>query len=237
MFGDVFGQRGDYSKGIVYGSRRTYLVTDDCSSISPPPELMTKTQARQAKNHQNMDKMHFKTRASACYFSGEGAVGPEQNQGGSKVSKVSMFQRSGKSSLSAQKMIIIEKFSTTNRAAWLEEVQAGCKIYVNKETGEVFDECPWSEMGQQSKERFLTRSLSMCNINGGLPGSMSHPTMNRVETVDSINKKKGPKASSFDGQLMSLTAKDSKDDFTGTGALVYDGEELTNFFEELDSMK
>lgn len=27
MFGDVFGQRGDYSKGIVYGSRRKVNTT------------------------------------------------------------------------------------------------------------------------------------------------------------------------------------------------------------------
>ena len=47
IFGDVFGDRGDYTKGAFYASRRTFLISDDDAEITHdydkitiPPTLM-----------------------------------------------------------------------------------------------------------------------------------------------------------------------------------------------------
>lgn len=41
-------------------------------------------------------------------------------------------------------VILIEKFSSTCQTDWREQLQAGCKIWVNCASGEVTSECPWS---------------------------------------------------------------------------------------------
>ena len=41
-------------------------------------------------------------------------------------------------------VILLEKFSSTNRSDWREQLQAGCKIWVNHTSGEVSTICPWS---------------------------------------------------------------------------------------------
>lgn len=251
MFGDVFGQRGDYSKGIVYGSRRTYLVSDGSSPVSPPPELMTKIQARQKKHHTDMDQHHFKTRASVYFGAGivDSIERPEQNQTGSKASKVSMFQRNAKSSLmsgaKSKNMIVIEKFSTTNRSAWSEEVQAGCKIYVNKETGEVCDECPWLESIPANNGK-LTRNHTVAKSANITPkGAKAAPGREKTNKITKT-RSGGSSSSLIDGaqgknRIGDKDSKEykaeSKEDFVGTGSLVYDAGELSNFFEQLDSMK
>lgn len=41
------------------------------------------------------------------------------------------------------KPLIIQHFSSVDAKDWEERYEAGCHIYVNKNTGEVADECPW----------------------------------------------------------------------------------------------
>jgi hypothetical protein len=41
-------------------------------------------------------------------------------------------------------VILLEKFSSTNRSDWREQLQAGCKIWVNHTSGEVSTVCPWN---------------------------------------------------------------------------------------------
>ena len=41
-------------------------------------------------------------------------------------------------------VILLEKFTSTNRSDWREQLQAGCKIWVNHTSGEVSTVCPWS---------------------------------------------------------------------------------------------
>jgi hypothetical protein len=152
MFGDIFSQRGDYSKGIMYGSRRKYLVSPNIGKnhFSPPTALMTKRQQHRAIENNKMEKKMVSLSVFQAGAIEGNKLGPTENhQSSNKPSKVSLFQRSAKNALSlaAKKqkdLIIIEKFSTTERHAWAMELQAGCKIFINKETGEVCDECPWS---------------------------------------------------------------------------------------------
>jgi hypothetical protein len=51
----------------------------------------------------------------------------------------------GKKARKKKDITFIEKYTSTNKGDWVEEVQAGCLLYVNKSTGEVSDECPWDE--------------------------------------------------------------------------------------------
>lgn len=52
--------------------------------------------------------------------------------------------------------ILIEKFSTTNSVDWHEQLQAGCKIWINHLTGEVSDVCPWSLEREDNGSQILT---------------------------------------------------------------------------------
>lgn len=64
--------------------------------------------------------------------------------------------KSGKS-----KPLIIQHFSSVDRRDWEEQYQAGCHIYVNKNTGEVSVDCPFKSSVQtayQSKK--LQQSVS-----------------------------------------------------------------------------
>jgi hypothetical protein len=138
LFGDVFSQRADYSSGILYRSRRTYL--SPVNQVWPPTTLRTKRQAHRSEGE-------FKRRAP-IRFSDDVVDNSANIRPPSRGTKVPMFQRSAKnalSSLKSKKIIVIDKFSTTNWSAWSEEMKAGVQLYVNKETGEVFDECPWHE--------------------------------------------------------------------------------------------
>lgn len=139
MFGDVFGQRADYSTGIMYGSRRKYLSEGKNKQFSPPTALMTKRQKQRTLENKKMDK-------KILFQSGAQNEQLEIPPKVTKAAKISLFQRSAKNALNInknKKLIVIEKFSTTDKSCWKMELQAGCKIYVNKETGEVCEECPW----------------------------------------------------------------------------------------------
>jgi hypothetical protein len=79
-------------------------------------------------------------------------------------------------------VIMIEKFSSTNRKDWREQLQAGCKVWINTTTGEVSDVCPWSLIEDNEEEMLL------------------------------------------------------EEDFSGTGSIVYDGEEFGQFMDNLDRL-
>jgi hypothetical protein len=80
-------------------------------------------------------------------------------------------------------VIMIEKFSSTNRKDWREQLQAGCKVWINTTTGEVSDVCPWSLIDEDNEEEILL-----------------------------------------------------EEDFSGTGSIVYEGEEFGQFMDNLDRL-
>ena len=181
---------------------------------------MTKSQARHALHHKKLDKDSFKNRATV-YFTSALASEVDVENSAKASGKGGMFQRGAKnnhinnhhsSKKNVGRMIVIEKFSTTNKAAWTEELQAGCKIYVNKETGEVFDECPWVENGKPSRV--------MCS------SKERKGSKKVINTSDEKEKEK-----------LKKSEEKENDKILGTGSLVYDEAELQNFFETLDTMK
>jgi hypothetical protein len=77
---------------------------------------------------------------------------------------------------------MFEKFSSTSRNDWKEQLQAGCKVWINTATGEVSDVCPWNLSEDNEEETIL------------------------------------------------------EEDFSGTGSIVYDGEEFGQFMDNLDRL-
>lgn len=122
MFGDLFSQRSDYTKGLLYAGRRTFL---DEESIEPPPEFKTKRQAKrsivssQTKNisQQKVDGNDVAINSFNLVFENirKDGKGP--------------LQKAAKNSL--DKRLVIEKFSTIDKQSWREANLAGCKIWYN----------------------------------------------------------------------------------------------------------
>ena len=140
IFGDVFGDRGDYTKGTFYASRRTFLVSDDQDKksvswdkkIKPPEFLQTRAQSKRYNKETSKKATDFK-----AMFSGMSIDNVEK----AKKSKSDEARKKRK-----PKRVIIQKYSTTDPEAWIEELQCGVRLWVNKSTGEVSDECPWKEV-------------------------------------------------------------------------------------------
>jgi len=210
MFGDVFGTRSDYSKGIIYGSRRKYLhkIDTTATAVEPPQELMSRKQARHAAKQDEK----LKIVANMCFGemspSFKGKNKNDADGGAStRTNKSSVLQKSGKSYLDnmsnrgKKRTIVINKYSTLDQRAWTEEIVAGCRLYTNKDTGEVSRECPWQLDGSIMREKKETRKT------------------NHDDVAEPYNH-------------YSL-----KDDKFGTGSLVYDSSVLDNLFQDLDKMK
>lgn len=134
MFGDTFGQHADYSTGLFYGGRREFLHTDDDTNVlEPPRDFKSKKQMAHELKIQQSGGVHLQKLEFASAQVGDGTatkkVKGDTNQKKKKVSKT----------------IYVERFSSSSKEDWVEEFQAGCKMWVNNNTGEVTSECPWQE--------------------------------------------------------------------------------------------
>jgi hypothetical protein len=136
MFGDPFGNRGDYSKGIFYSGRRRFLHGQrDENHLQPPEIFMTKEQKKRHTQGSeggglNLKRFDFVDKAEVA---------------GEKIKSSKKDIRKAAKSKKKNNITFIEKYSTTERENWVETMQAGCKLYINHATGEVSDECPWDE--------------------------------------------------------------------------------------------
>ena len=122
--------------GQFYSVRRMFLVDDSNNPLQPPPEFMTRKQMR---NHLRVHKaggsgleglrtLDFQPR------DGEGA---EQKKGQARA-------KLGGSQRNKEAIIEVARFSSTRREDWREQVQAGCRMWINVTgTGEVSDQCPY----------------------------------------------------------------------------------------------
>jgi len=131
MFGDTFGQHADYSSGLFYSGRREFLHTDDeVNVLEPPQDFKNKKQMKHELKIQkaggvNLQKLEFAS-AQVDNTTTKKIKG-DSNQKKKKVSRI----------------VYVDRFSSTNPEDWSEEFQAGCRMWVNNNTGEVTTECPW----------------------------------------------------------------------------------------------
>lgn len=139
MFGDYFGQKSDYSSGLFYGGHRKYLNQTEISGLEPPDEFKTKRQHRLARanvsrqtDSRNDDRFNFQMNFQQKKQDENDVNDPSSNA--KKFRRVANLVRN---------TITVDHFSSLHRDDWIEEYQAGIKLWVNKETGEVSTHCPW----------------------------------------------------------------------------------------------
>lgn len=137
QFGDVFGTREDYRKGTFYAGRREFLHSAGKNVLEPPPDFKTKKQMRNYIKIKKGGGINFQ-KLTFDFKEKEGFQATGANQ-------VNKNKPETKKSQKAKKMIIVERFSSTAKEDWQEEFQAGCRLWVNRSTGEVSDFCPWED--------------------------------------------------------------------------------------------
>mmetsp|Transcript_8685 Transcript_8685/g.12968 ORF Transcript_8685/g.12968 Transcript_8685/m.12968 type:complete len:208 (+) Transcript_8685:88-711(+) len=134
MFGDPFGNRGDYSKGFFYSGRRKYLhdksVDEHANLMEPPEDFMTLKQKRNTVllrkgGVQLMQRLEFKKSGDS-----------------DEVSAAKLAAARKAEALSKKKVLVISTQATT-KDEWIKETQAGCVFWVHKSTGITSMECPY----------------------------------------------------------------------------------------------
>jgi len=211
MFGDAFGSRGDYSRGIFYGGRRKVLASPLKKAAKPktaasdlglennalelPEMFMSRSQTRK---HRNGTKgIQFKLAFTDTKAEGEGGGKPSKNAVKKQEDKKMKMKR----------MLYLDRYSSTRREDWVEVDQAGCHFYTNHTTGEATVEKPYEAADLP-------------------PGGLLPPiTMSPIKEAQS-----GTTTRPLSGQ----SEGDFKVEGEGTGAYVYDSSELTSFLSILD---
>jgi hypothetical protein len=129
MFGDPFGNRGDYSKGFFYRGRRRYLHEDNRDIMMPPPGFMTRRQARnnlKLKNHEvHLVQMEFNKKV-----------------GDTDESIVTKAMEKKKQDVKQKKAIMVIRKVPTIPSDWIEKNEAGCRFWVHIHTGMATSENP-----------------------------------------------------------------------------------------------
>ncbi len=150
----------------------------DNNSLEPPIDLMTRKQ----KYKQYLKKITGEVQFQKLDFKKEEPVNKitQKKEAPVKVKK--------KGSL------YFQRFSSLKEEDWDEVFQAGCKLWVNKNTGEVSDECPW------------------------LAPDILSPVSTKVEIKDANDN-------------------NNDDEILGCGSLIYDGSEINQILDFLDSHK
>lgn len=135
-FGDTFGSKADYTKGMFYASRRKFLKPeDDNNTLQPPNEFMTRKQSLNFVRMCSSDKLNSLQNMS--YFN----ANEKSEQAAAQIRR----QRLMKGRQQKEKNIVVHNFSSIDPIDWEETVQAGCRMWVNHKTGEVSDYPPWQE--------------------------------------------------------------------------------------------
>ena len=125
--------------------RRQYLHSDGTNSLIPPQDFMTKKQAQIALKVRRDEAAGVVTLNNILVFKNPHTYMKTDKWSVEVNNRPVKKQEGGKKTIKKKAaVILIEKFSTTNRGDWIEQSQAGCQIWVNHTTGEVSSVCPWS---------------------------------------------------------------------------------------------
>lgn len=228
MFGDLFSQHSDYQKGILYQGRRRFLVPKGKNALEPPLEFKTKRQSRRSNAAAAISSDKLQPLEVAPQL-----VNVIMNTKNSFLSlRNGEFKAKRNVKSGALKPIVINHFSSVDSKDWEEQYQAGCHLYVNKNTGEVSAECPW-------KATFHQTVKSQKN-------APSSPSPNKVVLAPITPIRSSTKVFSPSNTLLGSGSSvgsissgmyrvyDDAEDL-GTGSLVYDRSELDDMLNLLDS--
>ena len=137
LFGDAFGTRGDYSKGIFYAGRRKYLGDPEeleQNPLRPPLYFMSRTQRAKNSMRSNgirlFQKLDFKKDED-----------PARNVK-ADIAQANRLTRARSIKQGRRSSITLKRFHGTNANDWRREFQAGCYFWVNRVTGEISADCP-----------------------------------------------------------------------------------------------
>jgi hypothetical protein len=128
----------DIFNRLFYGGHRKYLNADEVSAVEPPDEFKSKRQFRMARSSRqtasrNEDRFNFQMNFQKSKETTD--IDNDAANNAKKFRKVANLIRS---------TITVDHFSSLHEDDWTEEFQAGVKIWVNKETGEVSTHCPFT---------------------------------------------------------------------------------------------
>jgi hypothetical protein len=268
MFGDLFSQHADYQKGILYQGRRRFLVPKGKNALEPPVEFKTRRQSvrstqiarSNAEKHQPMQGLDIapphlanvilNTKNSFLGLRNNGDFKSKRNVKGGTL-----------------KPLVIQHYSSTDSKDWDEEYQAGCHLYVNKNTGEVSVECPWRgniHTTIKSKKIQIQHTMSNDPMDFGSPSDKNRrPTLTPLtptaktplapiyqtpNKLPALGSPASPGTAIFGsgGSIVSLGSLGissgryqvyDEEEDLGTGSLVYDRSELDDMLTLLDSNK
>lgn len=207
MFGDPFGNRGDYSKGIFYGGRQRFLYSQrGVNSLEPPPDFMT---MRQKRNKSQMSKTQVQLLSKRLDF---------KRKDDNELEAAILARAEAKKNLQQSKRkVLVIKHQPTSKYDWILQKQAGCTFWVHKPTGTITSERPYTvdEDDEDNNESENSREYTS-------------PTkyQNDSEFFDEDFRKSSEHA-----------ARSSPEELPATGSLVYDSSEFKNFLNILDSMQ
>lgn len=228
MLGDLFGTKGNYELGLLYSSRRKFLVTAGQNSLEPPDEFLTK---RQAHRH-HLQKVENKTvPAPKGIFDIPSSINKERkegkdhgpkssNSGGQQLTNFNSPSKSGDdhgdakhgesttdrkkfkktAKLVMEAVILDHHMDDAARAQWSDEIVAGVHVWINKSTGEVLCDPPWL-----ARKTLVQRSPSRRKV---------------VRVIVPEDRPEPAREAEF-----------------GTGSLVYDNKDLEDLFGMLDKVK
>lgn len=213
------------------------------SCLEPPYEFKDKRQIRQLMLTRQREENGEEKKSFHVSFQKKQQDVVEEAENLRKFRKAANF---------VKQIVSIEKYTSFHPEDWHEEVQAGVRIWVNKMTGEVADECPWMLALHQN---LRTPSHSNCgsprlvkphlssNLRSATTSNLSSPTAGAL-SAHATPTHSHLQHSETQGILMhnlhaqhARTATPVDQLAIGTGALVYDGSEIDEFFNMLDQEK
>lgn len=127
----------DDASGLYYAGRRVFLSTEGGDNpLQPPADFMTRKQMRN----------HLRVTRSGSGLEGlrtlDVFVKDAETMESKKEKKRKEQDLRQKNKPSGT--IVLQRFSSTNKDDWVEELHAGCRMWINHNTGEVSDECPFN---------------------------------------------------------------------------------------------
>lgn len=129
-------------------------LTSGKSPIDPPTEFLSKRQSRQLrllKEQAARDTSQDEKKGFVMNFQKKHEEEPHHK----KFKKVANLVK--KAHIASEHTIVI------HREEWEEKREAGVRIWVNKVTGDVCDECPWKDPDLASKNGFKSPPILLMN--------------------------------------------------------------------------
>ncbi len=193
-----------YLYRVFYANHRKYLNPPGKSPLLPPPEFMTKKQCKHMRNN------GFKVTTEEKKTFNVNFIQPK------KTEEESAQKKFKKVANLVKRATMVNHENHINPDDWIERFEAGVKLWINRETGDVVTEKPWVDSRDSSP--FRSRSSSR------QPSPSTEKRRSRSSSAAFISAPQSPQQ------------KDERDEpGFGTGSLVYDSKDVHDLFAILDS--